>query len=48
MRIVHIDNYEVCEENGKFLAASFVALIIVYKIYKLLSVNYKEEEKCRF
>ena len=24
MRIVHIDNYEVCEENGKFLAASFV------------------------
>ena len=24
MKIVHIDNYEVCEENGKFLAASFV------------------------
>jgi DNA-directed RNA polymerase specialized sigma24 family protein len=23
MRILHIDNYEVCEENGKFLAASF-------------------------
>ena len=24
MRIIHIDNYDVCEENGKFLAASFV------------------------
>lgn len=23
MRIIIIDNYEVCEENGKFLAASF-------------------------
>ena len=23
MRIIHIDNYDVCEENGKFLAASF-------------------------
>ena len=22
MRIIHIDNYDVCEENGKFLAAS--------------------------
>lgn len=23
MRIIHIDNYDVCEENGKFLVASF-------------------------
>ena len=23
MKIIHIDNYDVCEENGKFLAASF-------------------------
>ena len=23
MRIIHIDNYDVYEENGKFLAASF-------------------------
>lgn len=23
MRIIHIDNYNVCEDNGKFLAATF-------------------------
>lgn len=23
MRIINIDNYEVCEENGRFIAASF-------------------------
>lgn len=23
MRIIHIDNYDVCEDNGKFLAATF-------------------------
>lgn len=23
MRIIHIDNYDVCEENGKFIAATF-------------------------
>lgn len=41
MRIVHIDNYEVCEENGKFLVASFVDYegIPHIKKQKLMKIN---------